>query len=906
MKRLISVIPKILIISIILLTSNDLFATHNRAGEITFQQIGDLKFRVTITTYTKSSSAQADRDSLELFWGDGKSEWLKRSNGPANQGVELGNDIKKNIYIGEHTYPGMGTFKLSMTDPNRNSSILNVNPPFSDQVPFHLETTLRILDAFFSGYNTSPILSNPPIDEGCKDQVFKHNAGAFDLEGDSIAYRLIIPLQGAGDPVINYFFPQNTPNTTGSNTCTIDPFTGTLTWDKPVLAGEYNVAFIIEEYRNGLLISSTIRDMQITIENCNNRPPVIDPLDEICVVAGDTVQFTVRATDPDVGQVVTLSAVGGPIANSNGTFTQNTPSNPVTGVFQWITTCDDIQDQYYQLTFKAEDNFTLGGFPQFMVDYKTVRIRVVGPAPQDVQADVDNGEVDVTWASPYRCGTSSNFLGFSVWRKEGSNPFPIDTCTPGLVGKGYTLLDDEVKNLQNNRYFYKDVNVERGKFYCYRILGEFAEFTPSGQSFNLSESLPSEEICVQMSQDLPLMTNVSVLVTGSSNGQMEVRWSKPNPVDLDTIQNPGPYEYRLYRSDDLNGSNMQLLNTSTAAQFWQADDTLFINSGLSTSSTAYSYKVEFYSNGNLLGETSSASQIYLTIVSTDKKNLLSWEENIPWEHFEYEVYIKDNNTGTFSLLGTTTEMTFEHGNLWNGQNYCYYVKGTGSYNIPGIIDPIINFSQEACGVPIDTVAPCPPELTVTNRCNDDNFTGGDFENDLNWTNPNLTCANDVNQYKVYYAPTRGGTFSVVETLNGDNSTYLRHILNNSIAGCYYVTAIDSVSNESVPSNVVCVDNCPEYSLPNVFTPNGRGPNELFIPYPYRYISRVEMKIFNRQGNLVFQTEDPDINWNGKNLDGQDVAEGVYFYKCTVYEIRVDGETPSLDVLSGFIQLIRGK
>ena len=902
MKRSIKSIHKVIgIIIFTLIGFNSVWATHNRAGEISFVQLDDLKFRVTITTYTKESSQQADRDSLEIFWGDGQSEWLIRANG---NGLSLGNDIKKNIYVGEHTFPGIGTYLLEMTDPNRNGGILNVNPPFSDQVPFHLRTTLTILDPIFGGWNSSPELTNPPIDEGCTNQIFKHNPVAVDAEGDSLAYELIVPLQGPNDPVSNYLFPQQVQGNIGG-TLFLDPITGTLTWDNPKVAGEYNVAFIIKEYRNGVQISETIRDMQITIEPCDNRPPDIDPIDEICVVAGDTIIFTVRATDPNVGQAVTLTAAGGPIQNSTATFTSPTPGNPVEGDFFWATDCEDIQDQYYQVIFKAEDNFAIGTNPQHLVDYETVRIRVVGPPPEGVQADVQNGEVDVTWDSPYRCDASSNFLGFAVWRREGSNPFPIDTCSPGLAGKGYVKLESKIMEIQNNRYFYKDTDVERGRFYCYRVVAEFAEFTTSGAAINLSEGLPSDEICVQMSRDLPLMTNVTVDVTSNGNGEIEVRWSKPNPEDLDTLQNTGPYEYILYRSDDLNGSNFQQIHSASAAVFWQANDTIFQDTGLNTDNTAYSYKIEFYTANNLLGETSTASQIYLTVASTDKKNILSWQENIPWEHFEYEIYRKDN-TGTFVYLDKTTELTYEHDGLFNGQEYCYYIRGIGSYNIPGVIDPIINLSQEACGTPVDTVPPCPPELTVTNRCNDDNFNGGDFENDLSWTNPNTFCTDDVIQYNVYYAETTTAPFNLIETLDGDNNTLLTHFLDNTIAGCYHVTAIDSVGNESLPSNVVCVDNCPDYSLPNVFTPNSGGPNDLFIPYPYRYISRIDMKIFNRQGNLVFQTNDPDINWDGRNLKGQDLAEGVYFYHCTVYEIRVDGEAQRPEQLSGYIHIIRGR
>jgi len=49
-----------------------------------------------------------------------------------------------------------------------------------------------------------------------------------------------------------------------------------------------------------------------------------------------------------------------------------------------------------------------------------------------------------------------------------------------------------------------------------------------------------------------------------------------------------------------------------------------------------------------------------------------------------------------------------------------------------------------------------------------------------------------------------------------------------------------------------------------------------------------------------------INWDGKNLRSKDVSEGVYFYKCTIFELRVDGIIKRNDELSGFIHLIRGK
>jgi hypothetical protein len=56
--------------------------------------------------------------------------------------------------------------------------------------------------------------------------------------------------------------------------------------------------------------------------------------------------------------------------------------------------------------------------------------------------------------------------------------------------------------------------------------------------------------------------------------------------------------------------------------------------------------------------------------------------------------------------------------------------------------------------------------------------------------------------------------------------------------------------------------------------------------------------------LVFKTSDPDINWNGENLKGKELAAGTYFYTCKVIEQRVSGDIPSPNVLKGYIDIIR--
>jgi gliding motility-associated-like protein len=99
----------------------------------------------------------------------------------------------------------------------------------------------------------------------------------------------------------------------------------------------------------------------------------------------------------------------------------------------------------------------------------------------------------------------------------------------------------------------------------------------------------------------------------------------------------------------------------------------------------------------------------------------------------------------------------------------------------------------------------------------------------------------------------------------------------------------------------CVDNCPVYELPNVFTPNGDGFNDLFRPFPYRQIESINIIIYNRWGQLVFESNNPEINWNGNDLNGNPLPDGVYFYVCEVNEILLAGINKR--ILKGNIHII---
>ena len=102
---------------------------------------------------------------------------------------------------------------------------------------------------------------------------------------------------------------------------------------------------------------------------------------------------------------------------------------------------------------------------------------------------------------------------------------------------------------------------------------------------------------------------------------------------------------------------------------------------------------------------------------------------------------------------------------------------------------------------------------------------------------------------------------------------------------------------------MCVDNCPYYELPNIFTPGKDGQNDLYIPLPgWRYVQEVDMTIYNRWGEIVYTATDPALGWNGSTTEGKGLPNGTYFYVCKVYEIRLEGIVER--ILKGTVTLLR--
>ncbi|MBI3521240.1 MAG: gliding motility-associated C-terminal domain-containing protein [Bacteroidetes bacterium] len=877
-------------------------ATHNRAGEITYRWLYGYTYEIKVTTYTNIDGANlADRCEDTVYFGDGTRAVVLRSNGPigscspAHEGVPINSKIKLNEYITTHTYSGPGNYLISMEDPNRNAGVNNI--PNSVNQVFYIESFL-VIPTFGSGKNTSPKLTFPPIDDGCVGKCFLHNPGAFDIDGDSLSYELTTCRGTGGVTCPGYSYPAS-----GGGTYAVNPTTGTLSWCVPQTQDIFNLAMIIKEWRKNddgdyFLIGYILRDLQVTIGNCNNNQPNIKPITDTCVVAGSIITKTITATDPD-NDILSMEANGGPfgVTAPIATFSSPTGLTPIHGLFNWQTTCSHIRKAPYQVTIKVSDNDPTVS----LVDFKTFNIRVIAPPPLNLLGVPQGTSIKLTWKKPACHNISGNKIErYCIYRKTDCLPWNHANCEVGVPAyTGFTKIGCTSNNMNDTTFL--DTNngngLSQGTNYSYVVVAYYSDE---------SESYASNQVCVQLKRDVPILVNVDVQTTDPVSGAVFVRWIKPmlGTNALDTIAIPGPYEFRLQHYDGFTGTFAPVYSVTKpyfAALTLLADTTYTLTGNsanypnpLNTQDLAHTFKIEFYANGQFIGNGQKASSVFLSLTPSDNQMTLTWQHQTPWSNYKYYIFRKTPAQSTYSLIANTTQLTYTDTGLVNGALYCYKIQSEGEYSDPAVLRPLLNFSEEACAKPKDTTPPCAPTLEIVSDCKIPSLM-------LQWNNPNHVCCDDVVKYNIYFAQTEDDDLTLQDSVKLLNDTLLAFDNLSSIAGCYAVTAVDSFGNESAQSAKVCVDNCPEYELPNVITVNGDGVNDFFKAIKNKFVKDIDLKIYNRWGTLVYETTDPAFLWDGKVVQSKQLAtEGTYFYVCQVNEIRVKGIVAR--DLKGFLQI----
>jgi hypothetical protein len=261
------------------------------------------------------------------------------------------------------TLPPGCNWRVSTGNCCRANAITNLTTPGS--YGNYIEITI---DQNTTMCNNSPTFASQPVLYACAGQVTSYNHGTIDVDGDSLVYQLIDPRDYIS-PYPNVPFIAGLSATTPLLLAPATSFgfntqTGQMTFTPQ--AGTNQIAIVVVqifEYRNGVLIGSYIRELQITVSNtCTNNNPATSPVNNIggsslngntfSTCPGNVMNFQITATDPDVGQI--LTATHNIATNLPGATVLTVGTNPLTLNVTWPVPLAPLP--FYTFTVTFSDN----------------------------------------------------------------------------------------------------------------------------------------------------------------------------------------------------------------------------------------------------------------------------------------------------------------------------------------------------------------------------------------------------------------------------------------------------------------------------------------------------------------------------------------------------------------------
>ena len=360
-----------LFVFIILLTgiAEKTFATHAVGADLTYTCLGGNNYRFYFTLYRDCvgiavspwytiQGTSSCGGSLNITVNlDSTIEVINTCPSIVTQCVNFGSPymgIQANYYHGDITLPSVCNYWTFGIDPaicNRNAAINNLTPNGATYC-MYVEATLNN-DAVQC--NSSPMFSTIPAQFLSAGQVQFFNQGAYDIDGDSLTYEMITPHSDVTSDVIYNPGLTATQPITYIDSTQFDPVTGNIRFyaDVPQITV---IAVLVREYRNGILIGSVERDIELIFQASTNNIPSVTgfngtPFYVTHVCADSILMFYVRSIDPDPDDTYLSwdGGIPGAIFTTSGTHRD-------TGYFAWTPGLVDISFQPHIFTVTVTDN----------------------------------------------------------------------------------------------------------------------------------------------------------------------------------------------------------------------------------------------------------------------------------------------------------------------------------------------------------------------------------------------------------------------------------------------------------------------------------------------------------------------------------------------------------------------
>jgi gliding motility-associated-like protein len=221
---------------------------------------------------------------------------------------------------------------------------------------------------------------------------------------------------------------------------------------------------------------------------------------------------------------------------------------------------------------------------------------------------------------------------------------------------------------------------------------------------------------------------------------------------------------------------------------------------------------------------------------------------------------------------------------------CTWDFGDGSSGVSGDCNPSYTYTEEGCfDVTLGylTLEGCKVDTTLVNYVCTSAPPVADFTMNPNPTTITNTLVNFTNQSSANSSSFNWVFGDGFGTSTDVNPTY---VYPNTQPGSYEVclTAATNAGCEHTTCQIVVVNDEFLIYVPNAFTPDGDGLNDVFMPVINGYeVESFKMYIFNRWGEMIFETSFPNVGWDGTYL-GNPPKQDVYVWRIEVKD-AVSGE-----------------
>lgn len=591
--------------------------------------------------------------------------------------------------------------------------------------------------------------------------------------------------------------------------------------------------------------------------NCNNAafkidfglanfpPNIIRP--SVPGIVGDTLYFTAGTqtcydfliTDNNAGDSLTAYPGGdvfgqGAMPAPFATSINDSGPTPLNVQICWTPTCDQAT-QAWLLPLFVRDN-TACPVPLTASDTMYARILPDPVDPPEIRCVSVTGpdQISLTWINP---PAVTGFYAYYIFRNDGSGWTLLDSVmNPGQT----TFTDNTVTNTYTTRYSYRLST-------CRECPGRYQSSPGPEATSSLCDAYTLSSVESQVTwNEYPVWANPLYTVEVNSSTNFDLEQNFPDTATR-YLNCDFRGRFRTYTQDPVTGCTVY---------------------------SGYSPVVE---HKDTLPDPPVVCRI--TVTDGDAGVRLDWKPDYSQFLGGYRIYRKALGVeDQFSLLDeipSNLVSTYEDKKVSvDDYRYCYLLS-----------------SMDRCG---KEVPGADTSCTILLRAQP-----VEYASELEWSDY-IGWGPELDRYEVWMGPESYNFYVRIAPGNRDLFQYSdRDIYRPQPMFCYRIKAMSNAARCGTESwsNENCVEFTPLLHTANAFSPNGDGVNDFFIVSHY-FINDYYLTIFDRWGNLIFESFDKGHHWTGSN-NGQACPEGVY-----IYTVKGTGYNGQVITKHGTVTLIR--